>query len=780
VGEKKRRIAAQKAGSAPYYAELIRQAFRALESGDQARAAEAFFELFTASPSDPGVLHGAGLLGIQIGQPELAEKLLLRAIEQRPDHPVYRCNLAIAYRHLGKPGPAIEQLNIALGLDSGLAEAHATLGNLLLDSGNMEAAARSFERALAIRREYPDALNGLGSIQRALGQYDGACAKFELALAIDPTFHQAHSNLAAARFGWAASLEKSSNSDSASFATGHAKLGIESISTALRLCPDNPAYWAQFAGHLEYLDLRHPIGERARELLLRALDHPAVEPAKLVRSISSLACTHPSALEIERQISRSQTFERVAWSNIKHLVDDVFGDTLLLRLIEDVVIRDAFLERLIAFSRRATLDEILERPAVEPSLPLEVITAIAHQSFNTEYVYEESAEERSGVETLRNAILSARTAGEPVPLRWYAISACYRPLHLLDGPEQIAADLAPTPLRSLAVRQILEPLEERRLRSTIPALTGTAGGVSLAVQAQYEANPYPRWLRTRQHVAPGTVAGILRRLFPMADLDEVTEAPAGILIAGCGTGLHPITTARRFKNSSVLAVDLSLTSLAYAKRKTREFGIADIEYRQGDILALDPIPERFDVIECSGVLHHLEDPLAGWRLLCSLLRPGGVMRVGLYSEIGRRHVARAREFVAAQGFEPTPEGIRQCRAAILARGDDELLARTAKSEDFYSLSGCRDLIFHVREHLFRLPQIAALIEGLGLRFIGFELPDSGAVFARYQAQFPDDPALANLEYWHRFELANPETFARMYQFWVRRNVYSPVGNLERN
>ena len=41
-----------------------------------------------------------------------------------------------------------------------------------------------------------------------------------------------------------------------------------------------------------------------------------------------------------------------------------------------------------------------------------------------------------------------------------------------------------------------------------------------------------------------------------------------ILIAGCGTGQHSIGTAARFGSSKVLAIDLSLSSLAYAKRKT--------------------------------------------------------------------------------------------------------------------------------------------------------------------------------------------------------------------
>lgn len=181
------------------------------------------------------------------------------------------------------------------------------------------------------------------------------------------------------------------------------------------------------------------------------------------------------------------------------------------------------------------------------------------------------------------------------------------------------------------------------------------------------------------------------------------------------------------------------------------------------------LAERFDVIECSGVLHHLKDPVAGGRALCSLLRQGGVMRLGLYSEIARRHVVRARDMVAAQGFAAAPDGIRACRAAILARQDDALLARVPRGEDFYSLSGCRDLMFHVQEHRFTLPQIARLLTDLGVSFIGFELADEG-IAAGYRARFAADRALCDLDNWHRFETSNPDTFAHMYQFWVRKQA----------
>jgi 2-polyprenyl-3-methyl-5-hydroxy-6-metoxy-1,4-benzoquinol methylase len=480
---------------------------------------------------------------------------------------------------------------------------------------------------------------------------------------------------------------------------------LESIITALKLAPDLDALWAHFSELIRYFNFRYP-ADPVRELLGRALEHPAVDPGNLVRPITSIALSHPQgALE----------------------------EPLLLRMLEDVVIRDGALERVITDARRKMLDEPLALP---------VMVAIAHQCFNTEYVFEETEEERSKVERLRDAIISS----DAPPPHCYAAYAAYRPLATLKGGN--------VPIDSLARRQIAEPLEERRLAASIATLSTAKGAVSAAVQAQYEENPYPRWVRTNFVGSPHREVG------------AISQKPR-ILIAGCGTGQHAIVTARRFAGASVLAVDLSLASLGYAMRKTRELGVDNIEYRQADILSLGALDDRFDLIECSGVLHHLEDSFEGWRILAALLKPGGFMRVGLYSEAGRRSVVRARELIAAQGFKPDRDGIRACRAAIRARESDELFAKIVRNEDFYSMSGCRDLLFHVQEHRFSLPQIESMIGRLALSFLGFEFPDSGATVERYRARFPADRDLLNLKNWNRFEEEFPDTFARMYQFWVR-------------
>ena len=84
--------------------------------------------------------------------------------------------------------------------------------------------------------------------------------------------------------------------------------------------------------------------------------------------------------------------------------------------------------------------------------------------------------------------------------------------------------------------------------------------------------------------------------------------------------------------------------MAYAKRKTDKLGYKNIQYVQADILNLDKLDKTFDVIECAGVLHHMETPTEGLEILVNLLRPNGFMKIGLYSKIARKNLLGVRNF----------------------------------------------------------------------------------------------------------------------------------------
>ena len=86
--------------------------------------------------------------------------------------------------------------------------------------------------------------------------------------------------------------------------------------------------------------------------------------------------------------------------------------------------------------------------------------------------------------------------------------------------------------------------------------------------------------------------------------------------------------------------------------------------------------------------------------------------------------------------------------------------------DFYSTSNVRDLIFHVQEHRYTLPQIIKLLRKYNLKFLGFTNSSNKKEYAKH---FPNDLKCTSLENWHNFEINNPDIFKQMYQFWVKIN-----------
>ena len=85
--------------------------------------------------------------------------------------------------------------------------------------------------------------------------------------------------------------------------------------------------------------------------------------------------------------------------------------------------------------------------------------------------------------------------------------------------------------------------------------------------------------------------------------------------------------------------------------------------------------------------------------------------------------------------------------------------------DFFSMSECRDLLFHVMEHQFTIPRLKAFITEQRLTFLGFNIDK--AIRDEFQRQFPGPDALVDLDRWERFEAANPRTFYQTYLFYVR-------------
>ncbi|MGA7809799.1 class I SAM-dependent methyltransferase, partial [Bradyrhizobium sp.] len=429
------------------------------------------------------------------------------------------------------------------------------------------------------------------------------------------------------------------------------------------------------------------------------------------------------------------------------------NDELLACLLQCDPVADLGLEFVFTNVRRIMLTaaEDGEQPVDEPSLKF--FAALARQCFINEYVYALPQDEADRGRELQSKLAQALKNGDPVPPLWPIVIAAYFPLHTTAGAQALLERSWPVYVRDLLVQQIEEPMRERQIAAAIPALTAIEGDVSQAVRAQYEENPYPRWIEAGPPVQP-----IILKDTPPSEVPNV-------MVAGCGTGLSTIEFARQMRHARILAIDLSIASLSYAKRMAEKFGLGNIEFAQADIMMAGSIGRQFDFIDSSGVLHHLADPWAGWRILLSLLRPGGVMQVGLYSEAARQNVVAARTFIAQHGYRPDPAGIRRCRADIIA-ADDPVLKSVVQWEDFFTIGECRDLLFHVQEHRITLPQIKSFLTANGVQFAGF-IPVPSQL-RRFTARFPEQAAQLDLDCWHALEAEVPDLFAAMYQFWVRK------------
>lgn len=629
--------------------------------------------------------------------------------------------------------------------------AHIDLGNAHHGQGRFDQAIDCYLRAIELQPDHMDAHNNLCAVLLAQGKFDAVAEHYRHILAVRPDYAPGYRNLAVALLG-----------------AGDAPGALDAARHALTIA-ETSENKLLFVRCLQAMKLS-PAPADMRNLVARAMSEPWGRPGALTRACINLIKTDP---EIAGCIARAVA----AWP-ARLPAAQVLGpsglhalssDPLLRCLLENARSNDIALEQCLTNVRRAVLEAA--SVACADDAPdgdiLGFCCALARQCFINEYVFAHTDDEYRLFESLRERLTAALRAHAPVPVLWPVAVAAYMPLHRLPGRDALLGRSWPGSVNALLVQQVHEPAEEMRLRDTIPQLTAIDDDVSLLVQSQYEENPYPKWVRAAPAPKPVAIDTRLRAQFPLATFRNLGKTGRiDVLVAGCGTGQQLLDVAQRIAGARVLAIDLSLASLGYAKRQMQALGIGNIEFGRADILKLGVLGRTFDVIDCGGVLHHLGDPLAGWRVLLSLLRPDGVMRVALYSELARQHIVAARAFVAQRGYPHTPDGIRQFRQDVLALPDCDPVKAVALSPDFFSVGDCRDLVFHVQEHRFTLPRIKEFLDKCNLEFIGFDI--NAHVLGRYRACFPEDRACTDLDRWHAFEQKERTTFGRMYQFWLQK------------
>lgn len=676
--------------------------------------------LIKRNPLNPGLLSSAGGICLKAGKLPDAQKYCQKAISLAPDYPDAHNNLAAVLNKQGKYKEAIASCHRAIKLNPEHFDAHNNMGNAWKALGELDKAVSAYQETLKIQPHYAEVYYNIGNIFRERNEITTAIEHYQKALRLNPNLGEALENLAG--------MYRDNGEDQNALACyqqlitqgNRSAFVLQSLADIL-----SRKQFTQFSPDLENLFL----------ILLE--QQGFVRPDTISSAAYSLLSHKPSlACLLNNPLDY----------NIDTLTQAITGTPLLLALMKKALVVDQAFENALTSYRKRLLQN--RNSIVLTETTAQTIEALALCCFNNEYIFEETEEETRILSNLHTT---------PIDTLSLLLLALYRSIEHIAQDTSGLRKLCPI----LYKRAVLDRQKEEKYKKDIPSLSEVDDIISALVQEQYEENPYPRWEDIALRPVPETYSEIAKRnkLISVDTVDKPT-----VLIAGCGTGQHSITTATRIKNASIKAVDLSKSSLAYAIRKTNELKIPNIEYWHGDLLEVRHFGQEFDHVESVGVLHHMADPLKGWKALVDALKPGGIMFIGLYSKLARSGIKKIRQDIHERGLNPTLKDIRQLRCEILQHPENDTQG-LHQSKDFFSTSNCRDLLFHVQEHCFTIPELQKALTTFNLDFLGFELE------APTRLQFVSaygEEALYDLTKWAEFEKENPQTFAGMYQFWLQK------------
>ena len=604
--------------------------------------------------------------------------------------------------------------------------------------GNLEKAVEDFKKALSIKPDFSEAYNNMGNALKEQGKLEEAIEAYNKALSIKPDYADAYYNMGSA-------LKEQ----------GKLEEAIEAYNAAVSIKPDYAEAYNNMGVLLKSMIFARPNSDIQKAIISLLEKETYIRPKDIAKAVISLLKVDPIL---------QKHLDPVDADLIKRPLDfikDLCTLPLLLQLMSICPLPDLEIEKLLKKLRSAILSILLDVKNVSPEL-ISFQSALALQCFTNEYIYSHTEKEEKILLSLEDSIKKALKNNEqPRPQVILALSS-YRALNQYDWCNLLVVN---DDIKEVFSRQVEEPNQEEKLKRDLPVLEEITDSISSEVRAQYEESSYPRWVNLGLPLKPFSITEVVDQSHLRLQNNKITEIEKPeILIAGCGTGQHSIETSARFKDSKVLAIDLSLSSLAYAKRKTDGLGIENIKYMQSDILDLNKLNKQFDIIESSGVLHHMDNPMAGWKVLTECLKPGGLMNIGLYSELARQHIVMIRDEISKRGTGSSNAEMRSFRDIII-KSDGEHHKQIINSPDFYTLSELRDLLFHVQEHRFTLPLIKDYLDKLGLMFCGF---NTRQIVFDFTQTTRDRDDLYDLDKWQAYEQANPLAFAGMYQFWCQK------------
>lgn len=247
------------------------------------------------------------------------------------------------------------------------------------------------------------------------------------------------------------------------------------------------------------------------------------------------------------------------------------------------------------------------------------------------------------------------------------------------------------------------------MNAKLPLDGAASQEVVRAVRDMYVRHPFPPPQRKnsyRRHAA--YVRGFLQD----SGIDPKGSTFGDI---ACGTGLMMLDYAREFPESTFVGFDLSETSVALVNQTMEQESVTNARAYQQDIMSLDRSAE-FDYILSWGTVHHLPDPADGLGRLCDALKPGGMLRLGVYGYYGNWERRLQQEMVRSITNLDMADSARIEAVRIWAQGDRNFKNYyTAPPVDLSDDNWVVDEFLHVWEQHLRLSDVVSWLRSYGMQ-----------------------------------------------------------------
>ena len=595
-----------------------------------------------------------------------------------------------------------------------------------------------FTKVIKLNSKFADGFYNLANINSKLNDQDEAIKNYKKVIDVDKNYFKAYNNLG--------NIYRNK---------GWNRKALENYIITLIINPNYKRAYYNLGGVLQHYTLEEK-NKYINKFLLHLLNE-----SKIVRP-NAIATNVINALYLNTDLKDYLELvnHKLFHTNFDKIVDGLSNNLLLNQFMKVCPIPSYYIESNFKKIRKELLNQI--NSLNFNKLFTKFATSLSIQCFLNEYVYFVSEKEEQSLEKLKKTIETKYKNNQEINDLEILCLSCYAPLNSFTWANNITNKKSLSEVYNLQIKNFQI---EKNLSKKIQSISKIKNKISVKVRNQYEENPYPRWTNLGLSINEREIKDVINDISLNIDLKKINFSNnPDILIAGCGTGQHAITTASKYKRANIYALDLSMNSLSYAKRKAEELGFKNIKFIQGDLLDLKRFNKKFDIIESVGVLHHMDNPEIGWKVLKENLKNHGLMLIGLYSEKARKNIADIRMHIIKSKIETHKKSIINFRNEILS--DEKSYWNNIKySPDFYSLSGVRDLLFHVKEHRYDIPKLNKIMKKLNLKFVGFE---DKFVVEKFKKIFNNPNDLYELKKWESFENKNQRIFAGMYQFWCQQ------------